>query len=47
MQTKLSAKDFLTKLKPLQVTAGIRMAELFSLAKSFTQMQLQEIEKLL
>ncbi|MES2332586.1 MAG: DNA alkylation repair protein [Bacteroidota bacterium] len=47
MQTKLTAKDFLTKLKPLQVTAGIRMAELFSLANSFTQMPLQEIEKLL
>jgi 3-methyladenine DNA glycosylase AlkD len=47
MQTKLTAKDFLAKLKPLQVSAGIRMAELFALAKTFTQMPLQEVEKLL
>ncbi|MES2373980.1 MAG: DNA alkylation repair protein [Bacteroidota bacterium] len=47
MQTKLTAKEFLAQLKPLQVSAGIRMAELFALAKSFTQMPIQEVEKLL
>jgi 3-methyladenine DNA glycosylase AlkD len=47
MQTKLTAKEFLVQLKPLQVTAGIRMAELFSLAKTFTQMPFAEVEKLL
>jgi 3-methyladenine DNA glycosylase AlkD len=47
MQPKLTAKEFLSKLKPLQVTAGIRMAELFALAKAFTQMPLEEVEKLL
>lgn len=47
MQPKLTAKEFLAQLKPLQVSAGIRMAELFALAKTFTQMPLQEVEKLL
>jgi len=47
MQTKFTAKEFLAKLKPLQVSAGIRMAELFALAKSFTQMPLAEVEQLL
>ena len=47
MQTKLTAKEFLVQLKPLQVSAGIRMAELFALAKAFTQMPFEEIEKLL
>lgn len=47
MQPKLTAKEFLAQLKPLQVSAGIRMAELFALAKAFTQMPLEEVEKLL
>lgn len=47
MQTKLTAKEFLAQLKPLQVSAGIRMAELFALAKTFTQMPLPEVEQLL